>query len=467
MSKDFKLAKSLSRRSFMKSIGVAASVAAMPGALRVLGQDEAPEFVDIGAVVPLTGALASFGPRFEVASRLAVDNFNAARGSFPGPRVNLLVRDSGTDPDTGVAAATDLINNVGVPVIFGAAASGVTIPITSATIANGVFQISPSATSPAISNLDDNDLVFRTAPPDSLQGIVLADLAFNQQGFSSIAIIARNDAYGEGLALSLQDNFEALGGTVTAVSLYDPNTTDFSAEIAEASADSPDAISLITFDEGEQLIIQMVQAGVTNFNLFVDGNKNQDLITRIADAVGADVLSGIVGTAPAVAETAGGDLFAQLYRDRLGEDPFVFTPHSYDALALVSLVIDFWFCLFGTRVCVGADFARLVRLVANPGGPVVGVNEFETALQLVNEAGNELGAPLDPSQLDDDGLVAELAQILQYSGASGDVDLDENGDPFGPVGTWTIDDSGTIQEVTTVECGFDEDGTAFCDPIGG
>src|SRR3972149_8084801 len=160
----------LNRRSFLKGLGLSVGASALSGPMFVWGQ----EGVTIGAVIPLTGSLASFGPRFEGAARLAIEQVNAA-GGIPGLGiVQLAVRDSGTNPDVGVASATELVNTVGIQALFGAAASGVTIPITSVTVPAGVFQISPSATSPALSGLQDNDLVFRTAPPDSLQGIVLA-----------------------------------------------------------------------------------------------------------------------------------------------------------------------------------------------------------------------------------------------------------------------------------------------------
>jgi len=438
MSKDFKLAKSLSRRTFLKGVGVAAGVAAVPGAYRAFSQGT----FQIGTVVPLTGQLENFGPRFQIAANLAVSEINDG-GGIPGVgNVELVERDSGTDADTGVAAATDLVTNVGVPAIFGAAASSVTIPITGVAIANGRLQISPSATSPAITNLDDNDLIFRTAPPDSLQGIVLADLAFNQQGYRSIAIIARNDAYGEGLALSLQANFEALGGTVTAVSLYDPNTTDFSAEIAEASADSPDAISLIGFTETEQLVIQMVQSDVTNFDLFVDGNRDQVLLDSLAEAVGADVLEGIVGTAPATADSPFGDAFTAAYRAETGEDPFVFTPNSFDALAVL--------CLAAARTAgagqdlTGVNLAANIRSVSNAGGLEFGIGSLDLAIAEA-AAGND----------------------INYQGVSGPVEFDDAGDPFGPVGTFVLDANAQIVNTNQVDCGFNDDGSAFCDPLGG
>lgn len=416
----------VNRRTFLKGLGLAAGASMMP--LHAFGQ---ADFVTVGAVVPLSGQLASFGPRFQVAAEIAVNEVNAA-GGIPGlGLLRLDVRDSGTDAPTGVASAEELVNVVGVQALFGAAASSVTIPISSVTVANQVVQISPSATSPAITNLDDNDFMFRTAPSDESQGVVLANLA-NDQGYSSVAVISRNDAYGAGLSDVFRREFEALGGTVTSVSLYDPATTDFSAEISAASADSPDAISLITFDEGEALISQMVSAGVTNFDLFVDGNKNQDLIDRIVANVGEELLEGKVGTGPSPADTAGGAAFDGLYRERLSEDPFVFTPHSYDALAIIALALT------AAGENDGTAIRDNIRNVANPDGDIFTVGELGAAMAAIADGGS-----------------------VNYEGAAGSQDFDANGDPEGPQGIWTIQ-GGQIVDTAIVACAANADGGFDC-----
>jgi len=416
----------VNRRSFLKGLGLAAGASMMP--LQVFGQ---ADFVSVGAVVPLSGQLASFGPRFQVAAEIAVSEVNAS-GGIPGlGLLRLDVRDSGTDPAVGVASAEELVNVNGVQALFGAAASGVTIPISSVTIANQVVHISPSATSPAITNLDDNDFVFRSAPSDESQGVVLANLA-SDQGYSSIAIIARNDAYGAGLSDVLRREFEAAGGTVTNVSLYDPATTDFSAEISAAAADGPDAISLITFDEGEALVSQMVSAGITNFDLLVDGNKNQDLIDRIVANVGADLLEGKVGTGPSPADTVGGATFGDLYRAELPEDPFVFTPHSYDALAIIALAMA------SAGENDGTAIRDNMRTVANPDGEVFTVGQLGAALETIAGGG-----------------------AVNYEGAAGSQDFDANGDPEGPQGIWTIQ-GGQIVDTTIVACAANADGGFDC-----
>ncbi|OGF53209.1 MAG: hypothetical protein A2Z21_03385 [Candidatus Fraserbacteria bacterium RBG_16_55_9] len=153
----------------------------------------------------------------------------------------------------------------------------------------------------------------------------------------------------------------------------------------------------------------MVQAGVTNFDLLVDGNKNQDLITRLVGSIGTGPLEGKVGSAPALAPGAGGDAYATEYRKRLSEDPFVFTPHSFDALALLALAIE------KAGKYEGPAIRDNIRSVANPEGTVYTVGQLGQALADI-KAGKD----------------------VNYEGASGSVDLDAAGEPVGPVGTWKI-----------------------------
>ena len=94
--------------------------------------------------------------------------------------------DSGCDAKAGVDAATNIVNVEQASIIVGPLCSGATIGATQAvTIPAGVVNISPSATSPAITGLDDNDLVFRVCPSDAYQGVTIAKLA-RSMGYSKL-----------------------------------------------------------------------------------------------------------------------------------------------------------------------------------------------------------------------------------------------------------------------------------------
>ena len=115
-----------------------------------------------------------------------------------------------------ISSAERLISADGIKAIVGADCSGVTIAtLQNVAMAKGMVMISPSATSPALSDMDDNGLFFRTAPSDAREGQVVAEM-LKEQGYSTVALTTNND-YGKGLADAIQTNFEAMGGSITIV----------------------------------------------------------------------------------------------------------------------------------------------------------------------------------------------------------------------------------------------------------
>ncbi|GAG96120.1 unnamed protein product, partial [marine sediment metagenome] len=167
--------------------------------------------IKIGGLYSLTGALAPFGPPIANGAKLAVDQINEA-GGLLGELLEIVVRDTGTAPAVGRDAATKLVEIDKTPALVGALSSGVTFAVSSITIANEVVQISPASTSPAITDLDDNDFVYRTCVSDAFQGVVNARQAAELLGFKRASVIYVNNAYGKGLAEVFKKAFEERGG---------------------------------------------------------------------------------------------------------------------------------------------------------------------------------------------------------------------------------------------------------------
>ena len=81
-------------------------------------------------------------------------------------------------------------------------------------------------------------------------------------GFENVAILARQDSYGEALADSVKTFYEEAGGEVVEFKLYDPNAASFSAEVNALKAADPDAIVLISFDETKKIVPELIKAGL-------------------------------------------------------------------------------------------------------------------------------------------------------------------------------------------------------------
>lgn len=144
------------------------------------------------------------------------------------------VRGDSTCVDAAAATATAerLITSDGVSAIMGADCSGVTTAVLqNVATAKGVVMISPSATSPALSTIEDNGLFFRTSPSDARQGQVLAEI-LKEKNVKSAAMSYTNNDYGKGLANSIQKNFEAIGGKITISASHEDGKGDYGAEVA-------------------------------------------------------------------------------------------------------------------------------------------------------------------------------------------------------------------------------------------
>ena len=214
----------------------------------------------IGSLLPETGSLAFLGPPEFAGVEYAISLINAAGGVLGKP-VEYVQGDSG-DTSTDTASTTvDRLLGENVDAIIGAASSSVTLTVIDKITAAGVIQFSPANTSDKLSTYADNGLYFRTAPADKLQGAVLANLIAGD-GAATVYIMALDDAYGTGLADSIEANLKAAGVNVVGKKIYDPKATTFDAEVGEIKTANPDAIMLVTFDEGSRILRTMVEQGI-------------------------------------------------------------------------------------------------------------------------------------------------------------------------------------------------------------
>ena len=245
---------------------------------------------------PQTGDLAFLGPPEFAGVDLAVEDMNAAGGVLGQDVVNVKA-DSGDGTPDIAGSEVDKLFNQDADAIIGAAASGVSVSVIDKITGAGVVHFSPANTAAGFDTYDDNGLYFRTAPSDRLQGQVLANLAV-EDGFSNVAVMARQDFYGEGLAEQVQTTLEEKGATVADFVLYAADAQNYTAEVNQIAAAEPDALVLIAFEETTKIIPQLIAKGIGPQDIqiyFVDGNladyssENFDLDRRQGHAAGVAV----------------------------------------------------------------------------------------------------------------------------------------------------------------------------------
>lgn len=381
--------------------------------------------IKVGMILPTTGALASFGLTGKNSAQLAMKEINQA-GGVNGKQLELLIKDSQLDGPTGAAAAKAL-SEAGAVAIVGAAASSVTLYTSqNQTIADGMALISPSSTSPVISTLEDNNTVWRTIASDAFQGVILANLIY-QDGVTQVSGVFRNDAYGAGLWEAFKQTYQSLGGEVLAeVDYPETKEIDFGSEVSAAFANgAPQAIVLISFfTDGANFTRDLSSAGHSGVGLYgVDGNFGAAMLTNGAP----QVLEGMRGTAPVPpAETANYQTFFNNFKNTFGFEPDVFGESSYDAVYLVALALE------------QAGENSKSAVIAN--------------LQSVSKADSDNAVTINPGEFSTAVSTLSAGGDVNYNGASGAIDFDENGDvTSGTYIIWEVVNNGGTLSFVEVE----------------
>ena len=319
---------------------------------------------------------------------LAVKHVNDGGGVLGKP-VEVVVGDSTLDPDTAAEEARRMIEEEGVHAIVGPSSSANALVVAErVTGPAGVPAISPSATSPTLTGIEDDDFFFRTALSDSAQGPVLARVA-REQGFTNVGLLYRDDAWGRGLFESFE---EAWTGPLRSVSIP-PGRTSY-----------------------------LTEHGLYDQFVFGDALRSPDLVK----AVGGDRVGGMYGTASAAPpDSASSSAWDAAYVAEYGGLPmFGYVRETYDAAVALSLAAQ------AAGSVDGADIRDRLRTIGGGPGAVViaGRDGIADALRILAEGGE-----------------------IDYDGASATLDWDENGDlRRGYIGVWRFTEDERIEELETV-----------------
>tara|TARA_Y100000741_G_scaffold247341_1_gene189994 strand:- start:214 stop:1404 length:1191 start_codon:yes stop_codon:yes gene_type:complete len=353
--------------------------------------------IKMGIILGFTGPIESLTPAMAASAELAFKEASDSGSLLGGKKISVERADSTcVDSAAATSAAEGLISG-GVVAIMGADCSGVTGAIaTNVAVPNGVVMISPSATSPGLSDLNDNGYFFRTAPSDARGGQILADITKDRK-IKSVAITYTNNDYGKGLADVYAAAVKAHGIKVTTVAAHEDGKADYSAEVATLASAGGDAVAVIGYlDQGGKGIIQnSLDSGAFDTFILSDGMIGDSL----TDAFGKD-LNKSFGSLPG-STGKGAGVFTKVAKAGGIDSSGPYTGESYDAAALITLAMQ-----AGGK----ADRATIqanVMSVANAPGKKIYPGELGKALDLLAKG-----------------------KAINYEGATG-VEFTEVGEAFG------------------------------------
>tara|TARA_Y100000768_G_scaffold367128_1_gene329930 strand:+ start:257 stop:1447 length:1191 start_codon:yes stop_codon:yes gene_type:complete len=353
--------------------------------------------IKMGIILGFTGPIESLTPAMAASAELAFKEASDSGSLLGGKKISVERADSTcVDSAAATSAAEGLVSN-GVVAIMGADCSGVTGAIaTNVAVPKGVVMISPSATSPGLTDLKDNGYFFRTAPSDARGGQILADITKDRK-IKSVAITYTNNDYGKGLADVYAAAVKAHGIKVTTSTAHEDGKADYSAEVATLASAGGDAVAVIGYlDQGGKGIIQgSLDSGAFDTFILSDGMIGDSL----TEAFGKS-LNKSFGSLPG-STGKGAGVFKGVAKAAGIDSSGPYTGESYDAAALITLAMQ-----------AGGKADRItvqknVMSVANAPGKKIYPGELKKALDLLAKG-----------------------KDINYEGATG-VEFTEVGEAFG------------------------------------
>ena len=330
--------------------------------------------VKLGIILGFTGPIESLTPDMAAGAELAIDEINKSKHFSMGKVSGVRADSTCVDSAAATTAAERLITSDKVNGIMGADCSGVTTAILQqVAMANGMVMVSPSATSPALSTVEDNGLFFRTAPSDARQGQVVADI-LKEKGLTNIAISYVNNDYGKGLAASIEENHKAAGGTVTISAPHETDKGDYSAEVGALAQAGGDILVVAGYlDQGGNGIIQAsLDTGAFDIFFLPDGMIGEGLPKEIGSG-----LDGSIGTVPGT-DSPGAAKFSDM-ATAAGFKSGPFAMESYDAAALMLLAME------AAKSSDSQVYKSKIMDIANAPGEKIYPGELDKALHLIED----------------------------------------------------------------------------------
>lgn len=292
------------------------------------------ETLKLGVAGPHSGDLASYGIPTTKAAELVVKQINA-KGGINGKQVELVIEDDVCKPEIATNTATKLASE-GVKIVVGHICSGATKAALPIYKDAKIIVMSPSATSPGLTQSGDYPNFYRTIASDDAQAAKEVEFAISL-GLKKIAVIHDKGDYGKGLAEFAKKFIEA--NDKTEVALYEgvtPGAVDYSAVVQKIKRSGADAVIFGGYHpEASKIITQMRKKRMKTIFISDDGVKDDTFIK-----VAGKYAEGVYATGPQ--DNSKNPLSkeaTEAHKKAYNKDPGAFYENAYAAtLAILNAV---------------------------------------------------------------------------------------------------------------------------------
>jgi len=287
--------------------------------------------VQIGAVISESGGVAAYGEKVKKGLELALEEVNTEGGLKSGGKVILAYKDDATIPERGKQVTKELIEQDGVRLIIGAVSSRVTLAIAPICEGEKVLLMSPSSSSPDISQA--GDYVYRNYPSDIREGTSMAKFA-KDLGLERIVIIAMDDEFGRGLRNVFTQQYESrFRSVVGSFDFLEGQADKFPGIVEETKASAPDGIYVVAYENDLAQLLQQLSEAEVDLVIMTSSAVTPNVVQLAGESAESLVYPQstfeLDSQEPAVAH------FVSAYRRKYNEDPDIYSAHGYDALKLL------------------------------------------------------------------------------------------------------------------------------------
>jgi ABC-type branched-subunit amino acid transport system substrate-binding protein len=365
----------------------------------------------IGNSLPLSGMSKALGDSGQKASDLAVDRIKQAIDAADAEHtVRTVSEDQGNDPITAAESAKRLVDDDKASCLTGPWSSdAIAQTAQDVVIPSKVLEIAPVPTGGDVADLNDHDLVNSTALPESAEGSALSKAIDQDLGGAqghSVNVAASNDTYGSTLSQDFIEDWQGNDGTLSGRIELAPLSLDtssaYSEEAQQITTGSPDAILLIDDLNG---FTQLVPALSSSFSWDpnIAWGSDQLVSPGLHDQAGSEAIDGMRALAPGAPN--GDEASSAFIEEFKSADPHSVKEAPYAAQEFDATVLCY-LAAVAAGSTDGQQMADHLIDITAPGGDKFTWQQLPEAIKALEDG-----------------------RDIDYTGASGPIDMDVHGDP--------------------------------------
>jgi ABC-type branched-subunit amino acid transport system substrate-binding protein len=360
----------------------------------------------IGNSLPLSGPSKALGDSGQKASHLALEQIKRAIGQAGEQHtLRTVSEDQGADSETATESAQRLVNDDRASCLTGPWSSdAVAKSAQDVVIPAKVLEIAPVPASEEVADLSDHDLVNSTALPETVEGSALSkaiDQALGSAQGRAVNVAASNDNYGDMVSQDFIDDWQGNDGTVSGRVALSPLGSS-SGQAEQITTGSPDAILLIDDPTGFSQLAPALSSS-SSWNPSIVWGSDQLVSPGLSGQVGPGAIDGMRALAPGIPT---GDQASEAFVD----DFKAAEPHNVELAPFAAQEFD------ATVLCY---------LAAVAAGSTDGQEMADHLIDITAPGGDQFTW----QQLPDAIKALEDGKDIDYTGASGPIDMDVHGDP--------------------------------------